>query len=450
MAQRTAREAAELVGALFDDSGQSILDEGGGPSSWEEAFAPLPDGLFAIDADNPGLAMLTMARDLWNRQGDLRMATAVTRGLLRWHVDNQGKNHPDAYVELGALGFLALRAGRNDEGASLLEEAWNGLRSVLSGRDLRIAVVAGNLGLHWARIGKLEKGEEMLATAYRIRKKVAPLTVGNVAAQLGEVRLRLGKPSEALDALRDAWLAELDSHGESHPRTVQRAMTLAKALNRTETWREAVATWRGLDKVAQQSNNRDAQAEIGFSLGVALYHTRKKDEAIRRVNQAIDATRALGTGDSPHPQLPDRLTFLAQIHIDHRRPGEAEGLLSEAIERETAISGADSSETARRYVTLANLYRQLGRIDEAMGLMDGASSLLRSTLGDAHPHSQHAVEMTVSLLVAKAKQMLQVEQRSEAKALIQHARELGGSVLGFDHPDLLALQKLAMDWKLRL
>ncbi|MEZ4322469.1 MAG: tetratricopeptide repeat protein [Myxococcota bacterium] len=441
--------AAALVAGLFEDGGRAVLAEGGAGLTWEDALAPMPDGLFEVDSDTPGVAILSLARDLWNRSGNLRMATAVTRGLLGWHVANQGQQHPDTFVELGALGYLAQRAGREAEGAAMLEEAWAGLRSVVGGRDLRLAVVAGNLGLHYARSGDLEQGEHVLEQAYRIRKRAAPLTVANVAGQLGEVRLRLGRVEDALECLRDAWMAELDQFGENHPRTVQRARQLAIVLNQAEKYRESVAMWRGLDAIATASGQKEPMAEIGFGLGVALYHTHKREEAIRRVNQAVALTRELG-GDTPHPELPERLTFLAQVHIDLRRPLEAEGLLTEAVERQTRISGPSSPEVARRYVRLAVLIAQLGRVDEAMGYMDGASSLLRSTLGDAHPHTQTAVEGTVDLLMQKAKQMADVEERKEATALLQHARSLGGQVLGFDHPSLLALQKLAMDLRLRM
>jgi len=442
-------EAAALVRGMFDDEGRAILAEGGAAPSWEDALAPMPPQIFGVKDSNPGIAILTMARDMWNRSGDLRMATAVTRGLLGWHVANQGREHPDSYVELGALGYLAQRAGKEAEGAQMLEEAWSGLRSVVGGRDLRLAVVAGNLGLHYARSGDLERGEHVLEQALRIRERIAPETVAHVAGQLGEVRLRLGRVDTALECLRQAWLCELDAHGEPHPRTVARARELALVLNKARKFRESVAMWRGLDALAQGAPP-EVLAEVGFQLGVALYHTHKRDEAIRRVQQAVALTRTLGTGDSPHAELPDRLSFAAQIDIDMRRPYDAEGLLTEAVEIQTRISGADSPDTARRYVQLANLIAKLGRIDEAMGYMDGASSLLLSTLGPEHAHTQMAVEATVGLLIAKSTQMLDLGERREAAELLRHAKSLGGGVLGFDHPDQLAIQKLVTDHRLRL
>lgn len=443
--QRT--EAPAILAALFQDQGRALLAEGG-KQSWEEALAPLPDALFAVPGGkNPGLTVLTLARDLWNRSGDLRMATAATRGLMGIHVGANGTEDPDALVELGALGRLAQRAGRVDEGAELMEQAWHGLRSVVGGRDMRLAVVGGNLGLHYARTEQLEEAEHLLETAYRIRKRQAPETVGTVAGHLGEVRLRLGKVADALEVLRDSWLSTLDQHGENHPRTIQKTLMLAKALNQTQNYRESAPLWRDLHAVARKSGEPLQIARMGFNLGQALYRTHKKEEAIRLLDDALRLARSRWEAGEDVADLPDWLSFRAQIEIDERRPAQAEGIYLEAIEIEKHLSGEDSAETARRYVTLGSLIGRMGRLDEGMGYLDGAASLLRSKLGNAHPWTRAATEATLELLAAKIDKVAPLD-RQTASALAQHGVHLGGSVLGYDHGAVRRVQSLVTKHRL--
>lgn len=440
-------DAPAVLTALFDDEGRALLAEGGKPS-WEEALAPLPDALFAVPGGkNPGLTLLTLARDLWNRAGDLRMATAATRGLMGIYVQANGTEDPDALVELGALGRLAQRAGRVEEGASLMEQAWTGLRSVVGGRDMRLAVVGGNLGLHYARTEALEDAEHLLEIAYRIRKRQAPETVATVAGHLGEVRLRRGKVEDALEVLRDAWMCTLDRHGEDHPKTIGKALVLAKALNQTQKYRESAPLWRDLHAYAKKRGDPLQIARMGFNLGQALYRTHKKEEAIRLLDDALRLARARWDAGEDVADLPDWLSFRAQIEIDERRPSSAEGIYLEAIEIEKQLSGEDGAATARRYVTLGSLIGRMGRLDEGMGYLDSAASLLKSQLGTQHPWTRTATEATLELLATKIDQVAKVD-RHTASALAHHGVHLGGSVLGYDHGAVRRVQALVTKHRL--
>jgi tetratricopeptide (TPR) repeat protein len=441
---------AEQFEALFEDGGAIVLGDGGTHATWEQAVATLPDALFQVSDDTPPLTLLTLARDLWSRQGDLRMATAVTRGLIGVSIARLGREHPDTLTQLGALGALAQRAGRIDEGATLLEEAWDGLRSVVGGRDLRLAVVAGNLGLHYARTGQYAEAEHCLQTALKIRQAVAPHTVAMVAGQLGEVRLLMGHTDEGLDALDIAYLADFDHLGEHHPTTLRRMFQLALALSNAGRYRRAVPLWRTADGIAREAGNAERIAQVGFELGRALLYDHKREEGIRRMREALQWTRRASSPDRPHPELANRLAAWAQHDIDSRRPHEAEELLREAVDVETTLSGVASARTARRQAALGRLLAQMGRLDEALGYLESAASLLLSTEGPESSATVAALEGTLGLIAAKAEQLVTARDREGASAMIVHAIQLGGPVLGFDHKALGTLRQLAEDHRLRL
>lgn len=445
----TRAQAAEQIESLFSDRGRSLLDAGGF-DSWDAALAQLPDPVFQVSAGEPGVGILTLGRDLWNRAGQLKMATALTRALLELHTDRNGAEHPDALVELGALGTLMQKAGRADEGAQLLERSVQGLRSVAGGKDLRLAIVAGNLAGHYLRQQRLEDAEHLLETAYRIRKAVAPATVANVAGQLGDVRLMLGRAAEGLDALRDAWMANLDAHGDDHPITLQRSASLARALNHTGNHRQAVPLWRDLVAPVDASGDPKAAAEVRYNLGVALYHAHKREEGTRLIDEALRWGRehANRTG-TPIAELPDWVTFRATMEVEQRQGTAAEGLFAEAVELERRISGDDSAATARRYGALGTLIGQMGRVDEALGYLDSAAALLESAVGRDHAWTQTAVEATVDLLVVKALGIVK-HDRSTAEMLLAHAVTTGGRVLGFAHPSVRRAASTAEEHRLRV
>ncbi|MCB9671385.1 MAG: tetratricopeptide repeat protein [Alphaproteobacteria bacterium] len=446
----TPREqAAARVARLFDDEGAAVLAEGGDHPTWEMALASLPDALFEV-GEKPPVQLLTLARDLWSRQGDLRMATAVTRGLIRVLVDRVGHDHPDTLAQLGALGALALRAGRNDEGAEMLQQAYQGLRSTVGGRDMRLAVVAGNLGLHQARTGDFESAEHCLAVALKIRRAEAPETVARVAGQLGEVQLRLGRIDEGLDTLEVAWLADLDTVGEHHPDTLRRQLQLAQALSRAGKHRKAVPLWRGLDAVVRASGHGERMAEIGFELGRALLHVHKREEGIRRMREALKWTRQASEGGAPHPELASRLTTWAELEIQNGRPHDAEGLLREAVEVESRVSGEASANTARRCASLGTLLARMGQTDEAMGYLANAASLLVGTEGADDPSAIAAVEATLGLVATKVEELIAQRDKDGAAVMINQAITTYGPAVGFDHRGLGVLRTLASNHRIKL
>lgn len=420
-------EAPRLIAALFEDEGRSVLDEGELGESWRDALQHVPPELLDVPPEDAGRVQLGRLRDFWSRLDDLRPALAATRGLLDVQVTRHGPEHPDALVELGALGALVQRAGRADEGAAMLERAFDGLRSAAGGSDLRLAVVSSNLGLHYVRAGRAEDAERVLGTAYRIRSVQAPETAGLAAAQLGELRMRAGRLADALPLLREAWQRSVEQQGPDHPRTAARAHVLGALYARLGRHSDAARLLRTAWEAARGDSERAAGAAM--ELGVALCQSGAEEEGLRRVEEAIRWTREASRAE-PHPTLPARLTAYAQLQLQRGRPGEAEGILLEALEAEKRLNGDDSPQVADRYAVLGNFCARSGRGPEALGWLDAAASLLRTALGDAHPRTRQVVQQQSGLLVATANDALKRRDRALASELLARAWSLAEPVLG--------------------
>lgn len=440
----TLREARHLLAGLFPDGGRALLADGGLGEDWPQALAHVPPRVLGVaPGPDAGLRQLLALRDFWNAQGDLRPALAATRALLGLRVAALGRDHPDALVELAALGTLVERAGRADEGRAMLEQAWAGLGPLAGARDLRVAVVAQNVAGARARAGMPADALAALEIAYGIRKALAPATTGLVAAQLGEVRMQLGRTREALPLLEEAHKAAVEREGEVSPRAGARAQTLGAAYNRLERWTQAARVLEPVHASLPEDADPDRRATLAFELGLALVRSGSREAGLRRLEESLRVTRELRAPDGgPHRSLPNRLTLLAELQLEKGRVEEAEGLLQEALEAEKRAFGPASPQVGSRYLVLGRLAVRRGRSDEALGWLDAAASLLRSTLGDAHPDTAAAVEGLVARLLEEAEGALSRRDRDLARELLRRAHAVAAPVLGHAHEKVRKVRDL--------
>jgi tetratricopeptide (TPR) repeat protein len=351
-------------------------------------------------------------------------------------------------TELGALGALIWRSGRVDEGRKLLTGSFRALRAVADDRDLRLAVVAGNYALAMVKDGEWEQAEQALEIALRRRRALAPQTTGIVAAQLGEVRVRLGKLEFARDAMREAWEQYVAAHGRSHPRTQARARVYGKLLLRLKLHDQAVEVLR--DVVAGAPSQTESGADAAFDLGVALDAIGQREEGLRLVEEAVRWTRTFGVDGLAHTTLPDRCTTYARILMRRGRHGEVEGLLLEALEADRRRCGDDSERVGHRYVTLGTWYATQGRAHEAMGWLEPGTSLLRSTLGDQDIHTRRAGSQLITLILHEAKLAGERRDPELVRAFLRQAWEVAVPVLGFGDARTLQLRDIGAKFGLQL
>jgi tetratricopeptide (TPR) repeat protein len=432
--------AAAYIRKLFPDEGELLRAEADLTAPWEELLGGLPAAWLEVGEcrdEERGQRLLSQMREHFAQKGELRPAIALTRALVRRHGAARGEEHPDTLMELGALGALADRAGRSQEAAQLLERAYEGLRSAAGGRDLRLAVVAGNLAWHYLRVEKPLQAEQALEQAWRIRREVAPDTTGPVAAQLAELLVRRGQAEQALPYLEDAWQRYRDQVGTADKRTIARARTLAAILAALNRETEAIPLLRVILAAAVTERDDEKRAAVSFQLGNALEQVGQPEEAFRLVEEAVRWTRRNG---DPHAELSARVSALSRMVLRRGRPQEAEGLLKDALEADQRIHGDGSAEVAIRYANLGYLCIQMSRAREAMGWLEPAASLLRSKLGDEHWQTRMAVEHLVELWVAEAKRAVTTRDSRYAREVLLRAKAMGEPVLGARHQLLQAIE----------
>lgn len=438
----TVREAPRRLASLFDDGGAAFLADAG-LESWEAALHPVPVPVLGVsDGPDAGLRQLLALRDLWSAHGVLCPALAATRALVGLRTAALGSAHPDVVLEHAALGTLLQRAGQIALGGELLDRAWTTLRSVAGGHDLRVAVVAQNVAALRMKQGEVGEAEHALEIAYRIRTARAPDTTGLVAAQLGEIRAGLGRPADALPLLREAWEKTARTEGPTATRTLARAQMLGTVLNQLGRYPEAIAALRPVYDAFGADADPERRAAVAFELGLALDRTGTREEGLRRIEEALRITRQLEIGGQPHATLSNRVTMMAQLHAERGRTEVAEGLLREAMEADRRLFGDASAEVAGRYAALGQFCVRFGRVEEAVGWLDAACSLLRSTVGDTDPATVAVADQTAAVLTALARTALEARDRELAGDLLLRAHELAQPVLGFGHEKTRRIREL--------
>lgn len=375
------------------------------------------------DEPDPGFALLRRFRDHW-AQTQLRAAIAVTQSLVTLSSDRLGPDHPTTWFELGKLGVFAGRAGKTAEAGDLLQRSYAGLRRTAGGRDIRLARVATQLASLKAQLGDVSEAEDLYARAYRIRREVAPETVGVVAPLLGELLAKKGEFPRAAGLLQEGWQYHRDRVGESHPETLRHGHSLTQIYLRLQRHHEAIPLLR--TALSTQSKDPERAAQTGFQLGMALHAVGQRQPAIRALERSLLLTRGMG---DPHPKLPERLSAWAGMMMREGKPGEGEGLVLEALEAERRLFGDNSLQVARRYQMLGRLYVQMDRKHEAMGYLEPAASMLCSALGTGDQEARKAVAQLAELLFSLARETARKNRRLAREYLVQ-AVALSKPVLG--------------------
>lgn len=418
---------SERLEALFSDGGRGLLQEAGLGTSWAEALRYVPPEVVRVADGKDGVALLQVLRDFYAARSHLKAAMALTQFLLSFRRNSVGDEDPDTLLEVGTLGWLAGRGGRTNEAIALLERALAGLDELRLHQDLRVAVCSGYLARLRMDQGAWVPAERLLQRSYKIRLSKSPQTSGGVAAQLAEVRLRLGRRESAIEPSRDAWLKSQSSYGAHDLRTLARARQLGVLLCDLDRASESLHPLRQAYDAAVELGDGSQLAELAFVLGMALYQCGVREESLRLVGDSVRWTRSAG---GPHPDLPRRLGGWARLLGERGGAEQVEGVLREALEAETTLFGPDSVEVGQRYAGLGALAARNGRIEEAMGWLEAGVGTLRATAGDGDSRTRKAATVWVDLVLGQARTAGRGRGLGDASSYARQAAELTAAVLG--------------------
>jgi len=412
---------------LFADGGSALLSQAGLAPGWDAALAHVPPEVLGVPPGlHTGLRQLLALRDFWSMRGDLQPALAASRALVELLGERAGSAHVDTLIQLGVLGVLAARAGRQEEGSTFVERALAQLD--VAPDDVRRALVCEYAARVRVLGGDRAGAVAALREAHTIRVRVAPQTADHAGAQLAELLVADGDRAAAVPLFEAAVAAAAARDGARHARTLGRSQHLGAAYNALGRHAEAVVVLRPVVASLPASERR---ASVAFELGLALHRTGGAAEAARLIEESVRWSRAMQPPDGPpHRALSGRLALWAHLQAAAGRPALAEGLLMEALEAARRVFGEDSAQVAERTAGIGHLLAQAGRHQEAIGWLEPACSLLRSTAGDADVRTVSAVEALGEAVLACVQGRADVAGVAQ---MVRGAHRHAGAVLGHAH-----------------
>lgn len=252
----------------------------------------------------------------------------------------------------------------------------------------------------------------------------APLR-GQVYKDLARVKLRLGEPTAALEAIDRALMILQPMAGDQGRRLSEYYQVRGRILGALGWWDDAiVAIERSIDLARSDDASPNRRRAGGLSdLASTLASAGKVSEAMQIYREAMDMWRALGLEQSP-----EALTVmgnLGSMAFEQGRLDEAESLFEQTIQTRQRRYGPS--------VALASLHRNYGmlllirhRLDEARGHLERAQSLGRRFAGPGAPEYAHTLRAMGLLAMAEAHPELALDYLRWAETVFRDA-------LGADH-----------------
>ncbi|MCB1032485.1 MAG: serine/threonine protein kinase [Acidobacteria bacterium] len=262
----------------------------------------------------------------------------------------------------------------------VLDQASRALSLELTGQPEVQAQLLETVGRTYQTLGHLDRAEEALEAAVRLRrKKTGDPHEGTAKAldRLAGLRLAQGRLEEAEALGKEALELRRRLFGERH-------LAVAESLNNLgEVYRDRGQLDRaeGLLKEAAELRRQlagtesTAYLESLFELGLLHQDRGDRDGAVAYYRQALPLARhLLGEHHTETLQLSHDLAYLLQ----ESEPELAEGLFLGSVEGYRRVLGEEHPWTATATRNLARLLRERQRFDEAEGLLTRVLETQRS------------------------------------------------------------------------
>ncbi|QNP39822.1 serine/threonine-protein kinase [Lysobacter solisilvae (ex Woo and Kim 2020)] len=249
-----------------------------------------------------------------------------------------------------------------------------------------------------------------------------PAARAQIGLSIGRAWLGQGHWQAARTRLERTYLDARNALGPTHPQTLEAAEYLALALTSDAQYQRAEEVYRTLLPTLEQQAGRTSARTLRVRRAHAmmLYETDQFEPALRELqavrNDSMQAPEALAEID----------TTLAELYTETNRWDEAMAALENALLRSRQQLGANHPEYLWRLVSLGDMLMMRGDWEEADALFAHVHEGLVETIGDSHPRTLTAVHYLG---------LVRLERGEPAKALplLQQALRERIRVQGADH-----------------
>jgi non-specific serine/threonine protein kinase/serine/threonine-protein kinase len=298
-----------------------------------------------------------------------------------------GPDDPATLETLGALAWLRIKQGRNDQAEPLYEELVLASARVHGEENPDTLTAMQSLANLYRLMGRYEESERLFLEVLERTRRLPDAEARRLhatAVNLSVLYRDQDRYDDAESLLRDAIVTMENSLGVDHPDTLTAKGQLAWLLQRR----------------------------------------RRVDEARQLFEEILERQRRVLGED--HADTLDTASGLANLYRIMGRYDDAEPLMLDTIERSTTLLGRHNRKTLGSIVNLAVLYRAQERLDEAeMLLLEGFDGF-RLAMGPEHPHT-----LTTGFQLSRL--YMQQGRYDDAETLARQILEARRRVLGDNH-----------------
>jgi len=331
---------------------------------------------------------------------------------------------------LATLATLHHYSGGLDEGARLLAEAVELYREHSGDDSAAYAVTLAELGLHWARLGRLEDAAAAVGEALER------------ARRLPDEQRQAALPAVLIDAA-DVMRANADLREAEA--LYREALALHPVVDALDSGR-GVAAYNGLAEILLELDRfaeaetiamaavRELEQALGPDHALLIVPLSVQGRAQRSLGRPADAVASLRRGlpiveREYGTEFESALNMRSNLALALAAVGETE-LAVEGMQtllgRRRASLGAEHPEVGNTLQNLAVMYVMQGRFEEALATLDEAQRVYSAVLPAGH--FRHAFP-----LLTRAFIQLRLDQTAAAEATAAAAGSLLGDQLPADH-----------------
>jgi tetratricopeptide (TPR) repeat protein len=301
-------------------------------------------------------------------QGRYSDARLLEQRALEVREKRLGAEHAETGTSVHNLAGISSRQGRYVEAETLYRRALAIKVKALGWEHRETALNLANLATFCEKQGRYSEAETLHKKALAIREKILgpehPDTSSGLES-LGAFYFALHRYAEA-ESLNKRALENFEKNfGPEHPRTASTLNSLGSIYHGQGRLQEAEPFFRRALVIRKKvlGPEHPETASSLYEMARLYVSDRRYEEAERLYQQALEIEEKTA---AEHPNTAATLCGIGILYLKQRNYRQAEPFLLRALAIQSRILGSANPDTIHSLKSLASLYRQWGRVREAI------------------------------------------------------------------------------------
>ena len=301
-----------------------------------------------------------------------------------------GKNHPKTAQILDRAGWLRIYQGKYEPAAIQLRRAtW--ILNNTRGESPETAESLDNLGTALAYLGDFDEAVAVKLRSLVIREALLGPEAKDTGVSLSNLAWlysRIGKPEEVIPLRKRALANFHKSLGPEHHDSIVELGNLAQAYFAADRFSEAAELY---EQQIARDDRKSGPMEPGavnrlMMLGAVYLKAGRQADGDRALKRAVEKGIALYESGERSAAISELLRVAAAFEF-HRRLEDSLAIREQIRKWDEAEVTLATADTILRSSQLTNVYMDLGRAEEAKGIMTKVVAEAKLLFGESEPET---------------------------------------------------------------